>query len=225
MNDLINTTNVQKLIRLIRKGLASGLGSPKAGQMCVEAVICTVLYGEFSDQPDCVHRDIIPLKILINDFDWPSKQARARGMERAAIAQLGSNRISISKWVAAFSKHFIKFVLPLLNNHYLEKPEATKLNKICRKGTRHALKKNLEMYVAMYKGNLYLPAYGDYRAIHLCQLVGDLVENGNFTDDNPWSSIEKERIYTEMAECIVQACIKVRTEGRKYLRLTAKKRK
>lgn len=87
---LVTAEQVQKILSLIDKGLTSGLGENKPGQMCIEAVICHVLEGRQSDRPQCVAPVLRSLKIRLNDANWSSNQARARGMRRLGLAQLGS---------------------------------------------------------------------------------------------------------------------------------------
>ena len=86
----ITRANVKKILALFDKGLRSGLGSGKPGDMCVEAVICNVLEGRNADDPKCVSPVLRAVKIRLNDAIWSSNTARANGMRRLGIAQLGS---------------------------------------------------------------------------------------------------------------------------------------
>lgn len=81
----------KKIVRLVDKGLPAGLGQPKPGKMCVEAVVCYALGEDHGDEPSCVDPSLSNTKIDLNDDPrWSSKQSRARGLRRLAIAQLGS---------------------------------------------------------------------------------------------------------------------------------------
>jgi hypothetical protein len=71
-------------------GLVSGVGEPVAGQMCVEAAVCYALGLPHGDDPGCVSSALRSLKIRLNDSRWSSSQARAAGLRRLALAQLGS---------------------------------------------------------------------------------------------------------------------------------------
>ena len=71
-------------------GLVSGVGRPFAGQMCVEAAVCYAMGLPHGDDPGCVDPALRRLKIRINDSAWSSNQARAKGLRRLALAQLGS---------------------------------------------------------------------------------------------------------------------------------------
>lgn len=71
-------------------GLSQGLGKQENGKMCVEAIVCAAYGLPHSDTPPCVGEVFRKAKIGLNDCKWPSKRARAKGMSKLAIAQLGS---------------------------------------------------------------------------------------------------------------------------------------
>ena len=81
---------VEKILELIDKGLTAGMGNAKPGEMCIEAVVCNVVEGRHGDDPKCVSRVLRSLKIRLNDSSWSSNEARAQGMRRLGLAQLGS---------------------------------------------------------------------------------------------------------------------------------------
>ena len=72
-------------------GLCAGVGKPTPGQMCVEAAVCFALGLPHGDEPGCVAQSLRSLKIRLNDANWSSNQARANGLRRLALAQLGSD--------------------------------------------------------------------------------------------------------------------------------------
>jgi hypothetical protein len=80
----------QKVRDVVDAGLVSGVGKPIPGQMCVEAAVCYALGLEHGDDPGCVAQPLRRLKIRLNDAAWSSDTARAAGLRRLAIAQLGS---------------------------------------------------------------------------------------------------------------------------------------
>jgi hypothetical protein len=88
--------------------------------MCVEAAICYALGYEHGDQPKCVANCIRTYKIAINDVKWSSNAARAVGMRRAAIAQLGSdfldlpeNRDQRTAFVTYLAEQVIRQIVPI----------------------------------------------------------------------------------------------------------------
>ena len=79
-----------KVLETVDAGLVKGLGQPIPGRMCVEAAVCFALGLPHSDEPSCVSPAIRALKIRLNDSEWSSDEARAKGMRRLALVQLGS---------------------------------------------------------------------------------------------------------------------------------------
>jgi hypothetical protein len=80
----------EKVRDTVAAGLVSGMGDPVPGQMCVEAAVCYALGLPHGDDPGCVSETLRALKIRLNDSRWSSPQARAQGLRRLAVAQLGS---------------------------------------------------------------------------------------------------------------------------------------
>ena len=86
----INETVARKVLETVDAGLVSGLGEATPGSMCVEAAVCYALGLPHGDDPKCVSPVLRSLKIRLNDSSWSSKEARALGLRRLALAQLGS---------------------------------------------------------------------------------------------------------------------------------------
>ena len=74
----------------VAAGLVSGVGIAEPGKMCVEAAVCYALGLPHGDDPGCVSPALRVLKIALNDAAWSSEAARAHGLRRLALAQLGS---------------------------------------------------------------------------------------------------------------------------------------
>ena len=87
---MITEAVVRKLLATVDAGLIVGMGSPVPGQMCVEAAVCYALGLPHGDNPDCVAPAVRALKIRLNDSCWSSDSARAKGMRRLAVIQLGT---------------------------------------------------------------------------------------------------------------------------------------
>ena len=81
---------VTKLLSVVDAGLVNGMGRPEPGHMCVEAAVCYSLGLPHGDDPQCVAPSLRALKIRLNDSRWSSNQARAKGLRRLAVIQLGS---------------------------------------------------------------------------------------------------------------------------------------
>ena len=83
----------QKVRDTVDAGLVHGVGKPVAGQMCVEAAVCFALDLPHGDDPGCVSPALRRLKIGLNDRAWSTPTARAKGLRRLAVAQLGSKGV------------------------------------------------------------------------------------------------------------------------------------
>ena len=90
----INKTLALKVLKVVDTGLVKGLGVATPGQMCVEAAVNYALGADHGDSPTCVGFAVRSFKIALNDCDWSSDAARAKGMRKLAIAQLGSDQIN-----------------------------------------------------------------------------------------------------------------------------------
>jgi hypothetical protein len=89
-NQPITIETAAKVLEIVDAGLVSGLGKAIPGQMCVEAAVCYALGLPHGDDPGCVSPAVRALKIVLNDANWSSPAARAKGMRRLAIIQLGT---------------------------------------------------------------------------------------------------------------------------------------
>lgn len=90
---------VPKFDKILSRGLCQGLGDRRGdSRMCIEAAICTVLgTPAHDDHPPCVPEQIATFKIELNDQNWSSAEARAKGLRDLGIAQLGSKGIVRSR--------------------------------------------------------------------------------------------------------------------------------
>ena len=103
----------RKVRDTVDAGLVLGRGKQVAGQMCVEAAVCFALGLPHSDHPPCVGAAVRSYKIKINDANWSSRAARARGMRRVAIAQLGSDAIDQRAFADYVCIEGVKRILPI----------------------------------------------------------------------------------------------------------------
>jgi hypothetical protein len=85
------TREIAEIVRdTVDAGLVKGVGVAEPGKMCVEAAVCYALGLPHGDDPGCVSSALRRLKIRLNDSNWSSDTARAKGLRRLALAQLGS---------------------------------------------------------------------------------------------------------------------------------------
>jgi hypothetical protein len=109
----INETNVRSLLSVVDAGLVNGLGKPVPGQMCVEAAVCYAMGLPHSDEPLCVGPAVRAFKIRLNDSAWSSNEARAKGMRRIAVAQLGSENIDQQAFRRIVAEGVTRQIVPI----------------------------------------------------------------------------------------------------------------
>ena len=109
----LNREIAKKVLATVDAGLVRGMGNPVAGEMCVEAAVCFALGLPHSDEPPCVGAAVRALKINLNDQSWSSNEARAKGMRRIAIAQLGSVDIDQVVFATMVAEQVIRQIVPI----------------------------------------------------------------------------------------------------------------
>ena len=113
-NNEITIDQARRVLEVVDAGLCVGLGNPVPGQMCIEAAVCYALGQPHSDEPECVHNAVRAFKIPLNDSLWSSNEARAQGMRRLAIAQLGTDDKSFDskKFIEVLIEQTIRKIVP-----------------------------------------------------------------------------------------------------------------
>lgn len=111
----ITREHAEKVLEIVDCGLIGGAGTkPVAGMVCVEQVVSMALGLPFTDHPDtCVHPAVSSFKRALNDKAWSSNKARAKGLRRIAVAQLGSNTIDGKKFHQALQRLTIQRIVPI----------------------------------------------------------------------------------------------------------------
>jgi hypothetical protein len=113
-NEIITLDQARKVLEVVDAGLCGGIGNPVPGQMCVEAAVCYALGQPHGDEPECVNDAVRRFKIKLNDSPWSSNEARAAGMRRLAIAQLGTSDPSFNeaKFIEVLVEQTIRKIVP-----------------------------------------------------------------------------------------------------------------
>jgi len=109
----LTKAHAAKVLEVVDAGLCSGLGQPTPGEMCVEAAVCFALGLPHGDDPKCVGAAVRAFKIGLNDAQWSSNEARAKGMREVAIAQLGSDKIPQKEFVKHVVLGTVQKIVPL----------------------------------------------------------------------------------------------------------------
>lgn len=116
---VVNEDLARNILRIVDQGLVNGIGHGTPGDMCVEAAVAFASgEGRDNDQPTCVAPYIRNEKIALNDEDgWDGDLARAKGLRRLAIAQLGTAKgFNVKKYEAAVIEATKEYMLAKANN-------------------------------------------------------------------------------------------------------------
>ena len=189
---------------ILKYGLSKGLGKPTPGKMCVEAMICYKLGLPHSDTPYCVSKEIRKAKISLNDCDWSSNKARAKGMEKLVIAQLGSDKLEQQALYNLLKLNSTKKILPyIIQKHY----EKERIEDLLHWKLRF---ENLEMldvklwkeFYNYYDDYYYYDYYYDYYYYY---------------DYNYYSKYYKDEFLILVADTILLTLQQMNCEGCKFL--------
>lgn len=111
----ISRAIARKVLTVVDAGLCSGLGSGDKGNVCVEQAVSIALgLPSHSDTPPCVGPAVRSFKVALNDARWSSRQARAKGLRRIAVAQLGSNEIDQVEFAKLLALRCIQKLVPAM---------------------------------------------------------------------------------------------------------------
>ncbi len=109
-----------RVIEIVDAGLVSGVGRQEPGKMCVEAAVCFAFGLKHGDEPPCVGPAVRAFKIALNDSGWSSPQARAAGMRRLAVAQLGSDALDQTAFSQLLALRATQKLLPAAIRDYAQ---------------------------------------------------------------------------------------------------------
>jgi hypothetical protein len=111
----INEALAKRILEVIDVGLDHDIGDePVPGKICAEAAVCYALGQPHGDDPVCVAPSLRALVIITNDAAWSTKTARAAGLRRLALAQLGSRyELDEREFMASVDRLAIQKYLPI----------------------------------------------------------------------------------------------------------------
>jgi len=186
-----------KVNRLLSHGLVKGMGVQEPGKMCIEAAVCCALGLPHSDDPACVSRAVRSFKITLNDANWSGNIARAKGLQRMAVAQLGSDGIDESLFVKELALSCVRKIVPIA----LRAAARLQNTEHCEKLNAEALKCE-----AATVDNMKDAAYSAARA------AGAAAYSAADAAD-----AAADEVLSLMAECGVEALIKCKSPGCEWL--------
>jgi hypothetical protein len=138
-----------KVKETVECGLSKGLGKPNPGEMCIEAAVCYAYGLPHSDNPPCVGSAVRSFKIRLNDANWSSNEARAKGMIEISIAQLNSNEIDQKEFAKRVTIKTINVIIADLAHRYSIELES-KLRIVVDLEEARQLCLDLKRYAAVY---------------------------------------------------------------------------
>jgi hypothetical protein len=105
----------RKVLTTIDAGLCSGIGSPKPGEMCILAAKRFSMGLSHGDALEGlpIGAAVRELDIPLNDSNWSSNEARAKGMRRLAIAEFGSDEIDQLEFAKRVALRTIQRIVPV----------------------------------------------------------------------------------------------------------------
>jgi hypothetical protein len=196
----------RKVLETVDAGLVGGVGRPAPGQMCVEAAVCYALGLPHGDDPECVSRALRTLKITLNDAVWSSDSARAKGLRRLALAQLGSRgTLNDAEFVKRCAELVIRKQLPaalraaatVQTTEKHREAVIAAAERCEREGSRTAVKAT---YDATYDA-----AYGAARsAVYTAYVAAEVGDT----------------VLAEFAEDVVQILVEMKAPGCQWLAMT-----
>ena len=241
----IERAHAEKMMELLDHGLVSGVGEPIPGRMCVEAAICFALGLPHGDDPGCVSAPLRRLKIRLNDSSWSSNAARAEGLRRLAVAQLGSlGVLDDAEFRCRVVDVTIRKVVPLglratatRNPKHAEALEAAAVR--CeQEGTREAAQNGervaravADAYDAAYAYEAAEAVVAAYAAAYAADAAADVAVAAYYAaayaaeaaaeaaDD----AEAQDRVLSQFAEWVVEILIDMNAPGCQWLDLAPKK--
>lgn len=198
----ITTEIIQKILCAVDAGLCKGMGNPIPGQMCVEAAVCYALGLPHGDDPGCVSRLVRRLKIGLNDCEWSDNNARAHGLRRLAIAQLGT-RDTIDEQL--FVRRVYRYAeANLYHRHEFVEQSLSE--------ARRLILHQLPAYIDLYEGvEKIVEAARNSAKVAGFQVLGN----------NPNTAhIARDGVLADFAEGVVQILVELRSPGADWLHLT-----
>lgn len=110
---MIKKTFTKKLDELLASGLVCGSGDGEH-EFCAEQAIAFAAGEKVTDHPACSLPAASIVGRRLNDANWPSNEARAKGMRQFMLAQFGSTKKDPKKFAKAYARSTAKELIPLV---------------------------------------------------------------------------------------------------------------
>lgn len=225
----------RRVLQVVDKGLCDGVGEPIPGHMCVEAAVCYAMGEPHSDEPSCVGQAPRLVKISLNDMFWSSKKARAKGLRRVAIAQLGSTHIDDHDFCEKLARNLMVDILVpeskrLLNDSDLSRDAKRAMLKVLKemKNPNRPITSWFSLWLRLY--NDHHVNIDDSSTVVLARMVevksvspAEIIDSMSYWLDEKDNTIKRmdERL-TRIANAIEKTLKQCGSQGTKWLSLCSK---
>lgn len=214
------TTDVAScVLEVVDQGLCSGVGQPHGGQ------------------PACVAQALRRFEIGLNDACWSSDAARAKGLRRIAIAQLGTagtldERLFAEKVSKAVISHLLPKALRSAASalglwHLSHQLNLLRAADRCEtEGSTAAAKAAKAAYAAKAVKAAHAAAYKAAYASYAAEAAADAAKAAAYAaaDAAVYAAADAakaaDELLSEFAEVVVQILVEMETPGSKFLHLT-----
>ena len=214
----------QKVRDTVDAGLSHGLGTRKPGQMCVEAAVCYALGLPHGDDPGCVSQSLRCIKIRLNDSSWSSNEARAKGLRRLAIAQLGSASVlDAQEFVQRVQDVTIRRAVPqgLRAAASINPKHAQALEAAAARCEREGTRASCENARVVARVTYAAAAAAADAAAYATDAAADAADAADAAADAAYAAA-RDKSLAQYAEWIVEILIDMKAPGCRWLYLTPK---
>jgi hypothetical protein len=225
----IDETVARKVLSIVDQGLSSGLGIQKPGEFCVEAAVCFALDLPHGDDPGCVAPSLRFLKIRLNDSRWSSKQARAKGLRRLAVAQLGSkdnlDEIEFARRIVDYALRVstpqaLRSAASVQKNVEHKKALLDAANRCEKEGTREAALHGKKIAAASYAASAAADAAADAASYAAAAAADAASYAAASSSAAAAASAARDKSLADYAEAVVQILVEMNAPGCRWLALT-----
>jgi hypothetical protein len=230
-NKPITKKLVTKIIETVSCGLSNGLGKQVPGEMCVEAAICYAYGLPHGDNPPCVGSAVRAFKIALNDSNWSSSKARAKGMIDLSIAQLNSNVIDQVEFSTKVTMKVINTIIAKIAQDF-DNELAKKLKLVSNPADAVLLCRQLTTYDANYAAAYaakYAAEYAEsaaeyaestkYAAHYAAEYAAYAAKSAAKYAEYAKSAAESDKVLNQVAKIGLDVLIEMKSPGVKYLYL------
>jgi hypothetical protein len=185
-----------------------------------------------SDDPGCVSPALRQLKIRLNDANWSSTMARADGLKRLALAQLGSKDVlNDPAFIRRVIDVTIRRVVPIsLRAAARVHPDYATALEACavqceQEGTQASCNKARLVVASVFRSTTYAAADAASYAADAASYAANAASYAAYAaaaDDTYRLGIVSDRVLADYAEWIVEILIDMDAPGVQWLDLAPK---